>query len=1546
MTHSLGEYDPDDNSKLNNTATTIRLKQTHMKEPKETIQSVTNEAHIEIIGASGLIDEIYYANNNPEHKLDDLVEDYYFLGCVKGMPPSFLFNTQYYIVNNQDVVEADINPLVHYITNGEEEGRAPCDFVDLEHLKNQVPESINCTYLAYFYNNETELGLSAHPYFDTEYYLATNNDVVEAGISPYHHFIAKGAFEGRSPRMDIDFAEYLESNAIDTNKNHPFLHFIRFSNHSLEIDMGLSSSISILDGTSSISNVIPLTEKSNVSDIKEDIPTIVQAEQGIQEVEQVQGTILEKIEIPQYMVEVISKSEIFDVDYYLNFINDIAPYDNPIQHYIAVGHDQLLDPSSFFSTKFYLISNPEVKENKTNSLYHYVTIGESEGRKPNPFFVPYEYLELNEDLVGIERSLLGHYCQCGINEGRAVAKNKLLNEAPTVQAVAEAVEVTEELLKLTFDADYYLANNNDVREAGIDPLAHYFNAGEKEGRKPNAYFDPGFYCSLNPDIRTTGSSPFEHFSVHGYYEGRQGCDPKSVVRSRAIKPMLFVGHDGMQAGSEVVLLEVIKWFYEHTARRLKILLLAPGPVSDLYVQYADIYVLPENDVDSPEQLQAFLKEDFEFTYLNTVVSGKLFNIVEQYDIKLTGNIVTHIHEMEKILAEFDDEMQLILDNTDLYISASPASSKTLIEKYKITENLVTTVPAFINPIAQLETSSQELRQQVREQFGIDQDAFVVTGCGTLYWRKGADIFIETARYTRSFTDKKIKFVWIGDGPDRDELESSLTDEDRQYIKFIGNYKNANELSAMADVFYMSSREDPFPLVVLEAAQHAIPAICFDEATGITEFIKYNSGTIIEKINSLEAAKAVVTYLENSNLLIEHGNAAKQQLFSQYTSDIQNQKIFKTIYQNTDYQPALSVIIPYYNHELYLKERIDSIINQTNQDWEILALDDCSTDHSTKVVDEYINEYRVHSYLNKKNSGSPFIQWQKGIALAQGNFVWIAEGDDSADNAFIEKLFTEFNDPMVNIISARTEIINEYGEVQENALKPYLDQAYPNKFASSYKRDGFMEVNEQLGSMCTLVNASGLLIRKASVNGHVLQEARSFKIAGDWLIYLDCLKHGKVVHNVEAANYFRRHSASQVHKVEGTEAYFHERKHILDFVVNNFTINPKTLKRAKSIIESEWTRFKFKHPGKCLSDIIDISEFDQHKNIVNQSKHVAFYVHGMTFSQGGIERIAAQISNYISEKGMKVTIFCKKNLHNKAVYPLYDSVQVIPTFDESDYGKSIPLLRKQLLDHQVDVFIPMLSEWLFEPIIEAAQGTGIPIIASEHNNPWKIEELWWSKEKREEYFAKVDHIHLLLNTYKDSLPEDMQDRVTVIPNGVILPEHVNNGQREKLIIGVGRLAPQKRFDRLIDAVSLIQDELRQREYRVEIYGEGYLREELQAQIFVEKVDDIIALKGNTGDMESVYRKAKMYAMPSEFEGLSIALLEALSQHVPTIAYKECVGVEDVLLDGTNGYIVDSNKALSQKILSICNDETDFSFDNIEAFNEREFFENWFKFIEKI
>ncbi|TAE04306.1 MAG: glycosyltransferase family 2 protein, partial [Bacteroidetes bacterium] len=88
-------------------------------------------------------------------------------------------------------------------------------------------------------------------------------------------------------------------------------------------------------------------------------------------------------------------------------------------------------------------------------------------------------------------------------------------------------------------------------------------------------------------------------------------------------------------------------------------------------------------------------------------------------------------------------------------------------------------------------------------------------------------------------------------------------------------------------------------------------------------------------------------------------------------------------------PLISVIVPNYNHAPYLLERIESILSQSFQDFELILLDDFSTDQSKEVLKKYQNHEKVsHLLLNEKNSGSTFKQWNKGISLAKGKYIWL------------------------------------------------------------------------------------------------------------------------------------------------------------------------------------------------------------------------------------------------------------------------------------------------------------------------------------------------------------------------------------------------------------------------------------------------------------------------------------------------------------------------------------------------------------------------------
>src|ERR1035441_8594166 len=120
-------------------------------------------------------------------------------------------------------------------------------------------------------------------------------------------------------------------------------------------------------------------------------------------------------------------------------------------------------------------------------------------------------------------------------------------------------------------------------------------------------------------------------------------------------------------------------------------------------------------------------------------------------------------------------------------------------------------------------------------------------------------------------------------------------------------------------------------------------------------------------------------------------------------------------------PKVSIVVPNYNHARFLRRRVESVLRQTFQDFEVILLDDCSTDDSRSILSKYADDPRVRIEFNEVNSGSPFKQWNKGVELALGEYVWIAESDDYADERLLEKLVARLEAEPATALSPSREI---------------------------------------------------------------------------------------------------------------------------------------------------------------------------------------------------------------------------------------------------------------------------------------------------------------------------------------------------------------------------------------------------------------------------------------------------------------------------------------------------------------------------------------------
>ena len=134
-------------------------------------------------------------------------------------------------------------------------------------------------------------------------------------------------------------------------------------------------------------------------------------------------------------------------------------------------------------------------------------------------------------------------------------------------------------------------------------------------------------------------------------------------------------------------------------------------------------------------------------------------------------------------------------------------------------------------------------------------------------------------------------------------------------------------------------------------------------------------------------------------------------------------------------PKISIIVPNYNYAYFLDKRIESILKQTYTDYEIILLDDASSDDSVKVLEKYKNNPHVSQIVvNEQNTGSPFKQWMKGILLAKGEWIWIAEADDLCEPTFLETCMhyikTESN---IAICNTGSVYIDTEGNIMEGKV---------------------------------------------------------------------------------------------------------------------------------------------------------------------------------------------------------------------------------------------------------------------------------------------------------------------------------------------------------------------------------------------------------------------------------------------------------------------------------------------------------------------------------
>ena len=254
---------------------------------------------------------------------------------------------------------------------------------------------------------------------------------------------------------------------------------------------------------------------------------------------------------------------------------------------------------------------------------------------------------------------------------------------------------------------------------------------------------------------------------------------------------------------------------------------------------------------------------------------------------------------------------------------------------------------------------------------------------------------------------------------------------------------------------------------------------------------------------------------------------------------------------------ISVVVPNYNYSNYLYQRVYSILNQNYKIHELIILDDASKDNSLfyiKQIEQKISGVvNVKVVVNDINSGNAFSQWQKGINLATGDYVWVAEADDYAKKNFLNEVVSPLKKNNNIVISyADTGFIDSNGYITKNSLVDQIDILKTNHWNASYVNKGIAEINCYSYLNCTIPNVSGTIIKKGNYD-EIFESAKKFHQSGDWFTYLNILNLGDISFINKTLNYYRVHG-NNISQTFDKKAHILEIQRIYKFVKEKYGID--------------------------------------------------------------------------------------------------------------------------------------------------------------------------------------------------------------------------------------------------------------------------------------------------------------------------------------------------------------------------------------------------------
>jgi glycosyltransferase involved in cell wall biosynthesis len=660
--------------------------------------------------------------------------------------------------------------------------------------------------------------------------------------------------------------------------------------------------------------------------------------------------------------------------------------------------------------------------------------------------------------------------------------------------------------------------------------------------------------------------------------------------------IVVVSHDAHLDGAPLLILHVAQVLKREFGMEVTTILLGDGPLRSEFEKIGPLVDFTRPHWRSAmsktvanartSQLRQVRTAGYGHAICNTTVSGALIPLLHENGFKT----LMLVHELPILLKQ--------LNLTEVAAAAAGLADRVVFpatfvkdrfnEVAAVEEGRSAIRPQGLYRANPFRNNRAPARERLAKLIGLEGNAPIVVGAGPADRRKGIDIFCQVASLVVRDVPEA-RFVWLGDD-DKDLARDCKAWLDvlglSSKVHFLGLVKDPEVYAshvAAANVFLMTSREDPFPSVVLEAMAVGIPVVGFQDAGGFADLLAQGTGLLVPYEDRATMVDAILSLIRQPAQAKAMGETGQRIIDAQFQF---RDYVYDLLRLAGIFRPKVSVVIPNYNYARYLPARIASILQQTYRPYEIIFLDDRSTDDSVKVVRELLAKsdipYRIVE--NEVNRGC-YAQWLAGIGLCRGDLVWIAEADDTCEPRLLEKLVPGFRDHDVVLAYCQSRRIDGNGNVVTPDYLDHTDAISSTKWRSSYVRKGLDEIRDTLAIKNTIPNASAVLMRRPSLAA-IKDRLTQHKNAGDWLTYVHLLEGGSIYFCPEVLNSHRVHGHGLT-QGGNTARHFTEILMVQEYIRQRHPLSDETLRKVEDMrqrtfaylgLKSEATPEYWQHPA--------------------------------------------------------------------------------------------------------------------------------------------------------------------------------------------------------------------------------------------------------------------------------------------------------------------------------------------------------------------------------